>query len=127
MLLQYTNEQKSTAELSEVLWNMVMRQAFTIGGGLSPAGAVVCYVVFTAFAVLTLSILVLMEGLSAFLHALRLHWFVCCILIPNCYMRAGSSFNRSSTSALAFNSCRSLSTASNRRAMSDTKRMYQKT
>lgn len=58
-------------ELSEVLWHMVLANAFAMDGII---GAIAAYAIFFAFAVLTFSILVLMEGLSAFLHALRLHW-----------------------------------------------------
>uniref|UniRef100_A0A8C1WY39 V-type proton ATPase subunit a n=1 Tax=Cyprinus carpio TaxID=7962 RepID=A0A8C1WY39_CYPCA len=59
------------AQLSEVLWLMVMRISFQ---QLSYVGSVIMVVIFAAFAVLTVSILLVMEGLSAFLHALRLHW-----------------------------------------------------
>uniref|UniRef100_A0A8C8CA95 V-type proton ATPase subunit a n=1 Tax=Oncorhynchus tshawytscha TaxID=74940 RepID=A0A8C8CA95_ONCTS len=59
------------AQLSEVLWVMVMRIALN---GQGYMGSVVLFVVFSFFAVLTVSILLVMEGLSAFLHALRLHW-----------------------------------------------------
>merc|ERR1712083_82323 len=60
------------AQLSEVLWSMVMRVAFT--GFKDYFGGVVIYVIFSAWASLTIAILCLMEGLSAFLHTLRLHW-----------------------------------------------------
>uniref|UniRef100_A0A8C7XJ00 V-type proton ATPase subunit a n=1 Tax=Oryzias sinensis TaxID=183150 RepID=A0A8C7XJ00_9TELE len=59
------------AQLSEVLWNMVMRIALRWPGYL---GSAVLVLIFAFFAVLTVSILLVMEGLSAFLHALRLHW-----------------------------------------------------
>ncbi|XP_004713647.1 V-type proton ATPase 116 kDa subunit a3 [Echinops telfairi] len=61
------------AQLSEVLWAMVMRVGLREGRELGVAAAVLVPV-FAAFAVLTLAILLVMEGLSAFLHALRLHW-----------------------------------------------------
>merc|ERR1712203_746439 len=58
------------SQLSEVLWNMVLKNAFTKGF----LGVILLYGIFAAWAFLTLAILVLMEGLSAFLHTLRLHW-----------------------------------------------------
>uniref|UniRef100_A0A8C4RD56 V-type proton ATPase subunit a n=1 Tax=Eptatretus burgeri TaxID=7764 RepID=A0A8C4RD56_EPTBU len=60
------------AQLSEVLWNLLLNIAFT--STTSYAGIVPVVIIFFCFAVLTIAILLVMEGLSAFLHALRLHW-----------------------------------------------------
>lgn len=59
------------AQLSEVLWSMVMRNGLSLDKWY---GGVALWFIFSAWAVLTVSILCLMEGLSAFLHTLRLHW-----------------------------------------------------
>lgn len=61
------------AQLSEVLWAMVMRVGLGLGREMG-VEALALVPVFAAFAILTVAILLVMEGLSAFLHALRLHW-----------------------------------------------------
>ncbi|XP_070782598.1 V-type proton ATPase 116 kDa subunit a isoform X7 [Enoplosus armatus] len=59
------------AQLSEVLWTMVMHLGLSSRSG---GGFFGLSIIFSAFATLTVAILLIMEGLSAFLHALRLHW-----------------------------------------------------
>ncbi|KIY48257.1 V0/A0 complex, 116-kDa subunit of ATPase [Fistulina hepatica ATCC 64428] len=59
------------AQLSEVLWSMTIEQFLNPRGFLGWIGLII----ITAFWFsLTVGILCIMEGLSAFLHALRLHW-----------------------------------------------------
>ncbi|XP_069817030.1 V-type proton ATPase 116 kDa subunit a 2 isoform X2 [Dendropsophus ebraccatus] len=60
------------AQLSEVLWNMVLSKGLCVLP--SSIGVFLLVPAMAAFSVLTIFILLVMEGLSAFLHALRLHW-----------------------------------------------------
>ena len=55
------------AQLSEVLWQMVMQKA-------QFAFAPLNWIIWMLWLVLTVGIMVVLEGLSAFLHSLRLHW-----------------------------------------------------
>lgn len=61
----------SSAELSDVLWTMLLRVGLRVD---STYGVLLLLPVTAFFAVLTIFILLIMEGLSAFLHAIRLHW-----------------------------------------------------
>ena len=56
------------AQLSEVLWTMILVPS------LNMANAVAIVIGFYFWFGMTVGILILMEGMSAFLHALRLHW-----------------------------------------------------
>ncbi|KAK6014280.1 hypothetical protein OSTOST_20366 [Ostertagia ostertagi] len=59
------------AQLSEVLWDMLLSIGLNMGGW---GGSAAIFILYYFFGTLSISILILMEGLSAFLHALRLHW-----------------------------------------------------
>ncbi|KAK3387614.1 vacuolar ATP synthase 98 kDa subunit [Podospora didyma] len=58
-------------QLSAVLWSMTMGPALKMNGVV---GAIALVVTFTAFFCLSCIILIVMEGVSAMLHSLRLAW-----------------------------------------------------
>ncbi|KAH0408498.1 hypothetical protein KCU90_g21863, partial [Aureobasidium melanogenum] len=58
-------------QLSIVLWSMTLANAFAFTG---VAGAFVIFFFFVVWFFLTVAVLVVMEGTSAMLHSLRLHW-----------------------------------------------------
>ncbi|KAL5276128.1 unc-32.2 family protein [Megaselia abdita] len=75
------------SQLSDVLYTMVWR----IGtGDHGYAGCIILFFIFAIWAALTIAILVMMEGLSAFLHTLRLHWVE---FMSKFYTGAGVSFS----------------------------------
>ncbi|XP_063704995.1 V-type proton ATPase 116 kDa subunit a 1-like [Culicoides brevitarsis] len=62
------------SQLSDVAWGQLFQIALKSGFPVLGPQGVMIFVLFGAWAAVTVAILVTMEGLSAFLHCLRLHW-----------------------------------------------------
>lgn len=62
------------AQLSEVLWTQILHMGFGAEEG-DFISSLKTFAAFGAWSFFTIAILVMMEGLSAFLHTLRLHWW----------------------------------------------------
>jgi len=62
------------SELSQVFWERVLVLAFGLAKGSVGLGFVAIFICWSVWAGMTAGVLMIMESLSAFLHALRLHW-----------------------------------------------------
>ena len=63
------------SQLSELFWEKVMRGGFSTAASLPvPLNGAVIFVCLAIWLVLNLGVLMVMENLSSFLHALRLQW-----------------------------------------------------
>jgi len=61
------------SELTDVLWHFFFQHPMLMPG-VGKMRWVLVFCAWSIWAVLTVAILLLIEGLSAFLHTLRLHW-----------------------------------------------------
>jgi len=62
------------SELSQVFWDRVLVLAFGMAKDSVGLGFVFIFICWSVWAGMTAGVLLIMESLSAFLHALRLHW-----------------------------------------------------
>ena len=69
-------------ELSEVLWHFFLQMPMLMLN-VDEIRWVLLFCAWSIWAFLTIAILLLMEGLSAFLHTLRLHWLLLARLRPS--------------------------------------------
>eukprot|EP00178_Gracilaria_changii_P007984 TRINITY_DN24706_c0_g2_i1.p1 TRINITY_DN24706_c0_g2~~TRINITY_DN24706_c0_g2_i1.p1 ORF type:complete len:495 (+),score=73.85 TRINITY_DN24706_c0_g2_i1:159-1487(+) len=60
------------SELAAVFWDLVLIGSYNFGSG--PLTGIMVFVGWAIWAAATVGVLLVMESLSAFLHALRLHW-----------------------------------------------------